>query len=114
MPNDHMNGHGGPPAQAPSPDQVRSLKDQIDAALAMTVTSMIRGMLGSMPQVPPELVLESIVRITGKATAQAIMGDLGPVLKIRAAFKDEFAKAMSGEPIVPVPQAPSARQKLQG
>jgi hypothetical protein len=93
QPNGHMNG--AVPHQDP--------RVVLDQYVGTVLSAAIRGILVSLPQVPPAEVLFAISRITGSILAEGVAGDLATVLKLRTEMKEQFTKAVSNAKIAPGP-----------
>src|ERR1700719_752994 len=88
-----MNGKDAAVAQGEAPDQSTVAargKAALDVQVGPILGTMIRGLLVSAQGIPAHMILESIARVTGGLLADSIAGDLGPVLKLRAGFKEAF------------------------
>lgn len=126
-----MNGAAAPPAgpeieDVPglAPEELRAVAERamatnpagalksaeavLDAQLRQPIGMMLRGIMVSCPGIPADAVLRSIARVTAGLMGDAIMGDVVPVLNIRAGFKKAFEDGLKAAPIKTPPAPPNA------
>jgi len=100
---DQPAGNGAAP-RAPT------LTDQLDTMLFPMFNCLTRGASASLANIPPQVMLMAICRQMGRIVGMSFgMGDLGPILKMRAECKkafDDGVNSIKPQPMPAQPQAP--------
>lgn len=91
----------------PTPEQLAAAKKQFDDYVEIVLGTAIRGMNASNPMIPAEVLMRSVMRVTGKLIAAAILpAPLQTVLSARRQLRDDIKAGMESVPIVE-PKAPA-------
>ena len=75
----------------------------LEAYMTPIFQCVVRGMLVSLSNVPPQVVICTVARTMGWLLGGALQGPLTDVLKMRKMIKDEFDNGMKAAKIMPVP-----------
>ena len=108
--NQELNGH---PSKGPTVAEVHAW---MRAFIAPICACTVNGVLRSMPQIPVDETMVMICRLLGEAVGATLsVGDLSPVLQLRAKCREAFIQGMSKTPIRPSqtqPSSPAGRHEL--
>lgn len=86
---------------------------QIITGFVQTALScVIRGLLLTLANFDPETVTKAIARESGRMLGQAVVGDLGQLLKARANMREAFNEGMNS--VKPAQSFEPSKQKMQG
>jgi hypothetical protein len=93
-----------PDQPKPRQPQAMSADQQLDFFLNVTANHNIRGMVAITSQFPPETALPAIARSYAMVISHLLsVGDLGPILRLRASVKKAFEEGINKIPIQPAP-----------
>lgn len=85
----------------------------LDAMLLQFVGIGLRGLMVSTAGMPPDVILRSYARVFARLVAEAMSGDLVPVMKARASVKEAFLTTLKQCPIKPAPPPAGHGQRQQ-
>ena len=105
--NDQLNGSGNPQTQ-PTPEQVKQVEQMlatISPQIRAVLGTVFRGLMISVPGVPPHVVLQICCFETGNFAGSALQGDVIELIKLRKSFKDSFDDGLTKAKIVQAPAA---------
>jgi|GEM_PF-5118662 hypothetical protein len=85
------------------------VKAMLDPQVQQVIGIVLRGLLVSGPGIPPGLLFMSVARVAGGLMSDALQGDIGPVLRLRADMKKAFAEGVDS-----VKPRPAEKQPPRG
>jgi hypothetical protein len=99
-------------AQEPSPDQraamtaaAQAMGQQLAAWMTPIIEAGVRGVMYTLPHIPPRLIAVHACRCLGSFIGRAFHGNLADVLSIRRECREAFIKALGEAP--PPPPGPA-------
>ncbi|MFZ1006853.1 MAG: hypothetical protein WAN65_08460 [Candidatus Sulfotelmatobacter sp.] len=99
--------NGAEVASQQPPKRQPTLEEQLDMAIWPILNCLYRGITVSFVGIPPEKVMESICRSSGRVVGMSVcQGDLVPILKLRKGCKEAFAKSLDDIQVRPLPMQP--------
>jgi hypothetical protein len=97
-------------AKAPTVAEVRAW---MRTFMEPVCACVINGVLRSMPHIPVDETMIMICRVFGHCVGGTLcVGDLSPLLQLRAKCKDAFVEGMQGIPVKTMAQPSAADQDL--
>ena len=99
-------GNGQPPGLPP--EQMAAITaqlSQVEQMVRVAVSVMLRGIIGSAPNTPPQIVLAGIAWQVGNQMAESLAGDLSSLTILRKGFIDAFADGVQKAKLIQPPAA---------
>jgi hypothetical protein len=102
MNNQPMNGQP-PPLTPEAMAAISAQIQQSEQAIRAVVGVVLRGVIASMPQTPPQVVLSALAWQMGNQMAEALQGDLSALMILRKSFVDAFADGVQKAKLIQPP-----------
>ena len=104
--NDEMNGN---PQIQPTADQIKQTEQllaNVSPQIRAVLGTVFRGLMISVPGIPPHVVLQMVCFETGNFAGSALQGDLMQLIQLRKSFKEAFNEGVSKSALVQTPTGP--------